>query len=164
VIRRALVLLGATALLAGCGSSDEKPASTPKPTATATSVPLTNTSQKPELPVRTGPAPKHLVIKDIVKGKGKSARTGDKLTVQYSGWLYDNGQPFDNSWDRGQPFQFQLGGQVIPGWNKGMVGMKSGGRRELIIPPNLAYGPAGSPPTIPANAPLVFVVDLQQIG
>jgi FKBP-type peptidyl-prolyl cis-trans isomerase len=84
--------------------------------------------------------------------------------MQYSGWLYDTGQPFDSSWERGQPFQFQLGGQVIPGWNEGIKGMKEGGRRELIIPPDLAYGAQGSPPTIPPNAPLVFVVDLQQIG
>jgi len=167
-MRRAAALLAVAALgVAGCGGSDSgsgKPASEPKATTTAASVPLTDTSQAPELPERTGPAPSKLVVKDIVKGKGKAAKTGDQLSMQYSGWLYDNGQPFDSSWDRGQPFEFQLGGQVIPGWNEGIKGMKAGGRRELIIPPDLAYGAQGSPPTIPPNAPLVFVVDLQQIG
>ena len=164
-MRRAAVLLAAAALgVAGCGGSDSKDEQPAKATATPTSVPLTDTSQAPELPERTGPAPDKLVVKDIVKGKGKAARTGDRLSMQYSGWLYDNGQPFDSSWDRGQPFEFQLGGQVIPGWNQGIKGMKEGGRRELIIPPDLAYGAQGSPPTIPPNAPLVFVVDLQQIG
>lgn len=166
-MRRAAVLLAAAALgVAGCGGGDDNgsSASESKATATPASVPLTDTSKKPELPERTGPAPSKLVVKDIVKGKGRPAKKGDTLTVQYAGWLYDNGQPFDASWDRGEPFQFQLGGQVIDGWNKGMAGMREGGRRELIVPPDMGYGAAGSPPTIPPNAALVFVVDLQQIG
>jgi peptidylprolyl isomerase len=83
------------------------------------------------------------------------------VTVHYVGVSKANGRQFDASWDRGEPFQFQLGaGQVIPGWDQGVAGMKVGGRRELVIPPRLAYGPAGSPPTIGPNETLVFVVDL----
>jgi peptidylprolyl isomerase len=120
---------------------------------------------KPAIPKPTGTAPKRLVVKDIVKGKGKTAKAGDNVTVQYVGVAYDTGEQFDASWDAGQPFQFQLGAQsVIPGWDQGVAGMKVGGRRELIIPPNLAYGPQGSPPAIGPNATLVFVVDLVRIG
>ena len=152
----------------GCGSSNDEKSSKPAApaTATATSVPLTDTSKKPELPERTGPAPSKLVVKDIVKGKGKAAKKGDALTVQYAGWLYDNGQPFDASWDRGQPFSFALGaGQVIPGWDRGVAGMRVGGRRQLTIPPGLAYGASGTPDgTIPPNSTLIFVVDLKKVG
>src|SRR5438045_1428876 len=81
-----------------------------------------------------------------------AARPGDTVTVQYVGANYKGGKQFDASWDRGQPFTFPLGGgQVIPGWDKGVVGMKVGGRRELIIPPALGYGPRGSPPVIKPN-------------
>jgi peptidylprolyl isomerase len=86
------------------------------------------------------------------------------VTVNYVGVLYSTGKEFDASWRRHEPFSFTLGqGQVIPGWDKGVAGMRVGGRRELIIPSNLAYGPSGRPPTIPPNAPLVFVVDLLQV-
>jgi peptidylprolyl isomerase len=120
---------------------------------------------KPAIPKPTGKAPKTLVVKDIVKGKGKAAKAGDPITVQYVGVDYKTGEQFDASWDRGQPFQFQLGAQmVIPGWDQGVGGMKVGGRRELIIPPDLAYGPQGQPPAIAPNATLVFVIDLVKIG
>lgn len=83
------------------------------------------------------------------------------VTVNYVGALYHGGSVFDASWQRKQPFPFALGqGQVIPGWDQGVPGMRVGGRRELIIPAALAYGAAGRPPTIPTNAPLVFVIDL----
>ena len=88
-------------------------------------------------------------------GNGPAAKAGDQLTVQYVGVNYADGKQFDASWDRGEPFQFQLGaGMVIPGWDQGLVGMKAGGRRELIIPPDLAYGAQGAPPDIPPNATL----------
>ena len=119
-------------------------------------------AKKPTITVPKGAAPKHLVIKDLIRGTGKEATKTSTVTVQYVGVLYKNGKQFDASWDRGQPFTTQLGqGSVIKGWDEGIPGMKVGGRRELIIPSNLAYGKKGSPPSIPANAPLIFVVDLQ---
>ena len=165
----AAATLGAL-LLAGCGSSSEKPAAKPKATATAaataapTIAPANDTSQKPTIKVPKRKPPKKLVVKDLVTGKGPAAKAGDTISVQYVGANYADGKQFDASWDRGQPFQFQLGaGMVIPGWDKGIAGMKVGGRRELIIPPKLGYGPAGSGPIGP-NETLIFVVDLQQIG
>jgi peptidylprolyl isomerase len=120
---------------------------------------------KPAIPKPSGKAPKTLVVKDIVKGRGRTAKAGDAVTVQYVGVDFKTGKQFDASWDNGQPFPFQLGAQmVIPGWDQGVAGMKVGGRRELIIPPDLAYGPQGRPPAIAPNATLVFVVDLVKIG
>jgi peptidylprolyl isomerase len=127
--------------------------STPKPPS-----PL---SKKPAVTVPTGPAPKQLVVKDLIKGTGAVAKKGSNLTVNYVGVLYKGGKEFDSSWKRSQTFPFVLGqGSVIPGWDQGLVGMKVGGRRELIIPSSLAYGPRGSGAAIPPNSPLVFVVDL----
>jgi len=104
--------------------------------------------------------PKSLVVKDLVVGTGDEAQAGDQVTVHYTGWLW-HGAKFDSSIDRGEPFQFTLGaGGVIKGWDQGIVGMKVGGTRKLIIPPDLAYGEAGSPPKIPPNATLVFEVEL----
>jgi cytoskeletal protein RodZ len=100
---------------------------------------------------------------DIKVGTGTAATSGTSVTVQYTGWLESNGKKFDSSYDRSQPFQVTLGqGQVIPGWDEGIVGMKPGGIRRLIIPAALAYGSAGQPPTIPANATLIF--DIQMIS
>jgi peptidylprolyl isomerase len=122
---------------------------------------LTDTSTKPVIEVPSGPPPKKLEIKDIVTGDGAPAQVGQELTVQYVGVDYSTGQEFDTSWGDPQPFQFQLGsGQVIKGWDQGIVGMKVGGRRELIIPPKLAYGAQGQPPAIGPNATLIFVIDL----
>jgi peptidylprolyl isomerase len=118
-------------------------------------------SKKPVVTVPKGAAPKSLVVKDLIKGTGPAATSGSNVTVNYVGVLYKTGKEFDSSWKRSQTFPFKLGaGAVIKGWDQGLVGMKVGGRRELIIPPDLAYGPAGSPPTIPPNSTLVFVVDL----
>ena len=120
---------------------------------------------KPTVEVPTGAPPKTLVSKDLVVGTGAEAKAGDTVKVQYVGVDYETGKEFDSSWSRNQPFTFQLGGgQVIPGWDQGVVGMKVGGRRELIIPSNLAYGPQGSPPTIGPNATLVFVIDLLAVN
>jgi peptidylprolyl isomerase len=86
------------------------------------------------------------------------------VSVQYVGVNFSNGQQFDASWDSGQPFEFPLGGgSVIPGWDQGVEGMKVGGRRELIIPPDLGYGAQGQPPDIPPNETLVFVIDLLDV-
>lgn len=120
---------------------------------------------KPAIPKPSGKKPKNLVVKDIVKGTGKTAKAGAAVTVQYVGVSWSTGKQFDASWDRGQPFQFQLGAQmVIPGWDQGVAGMKVGGRRELIIPPNLAYGPQGQPPAIGPNETLIFVIDMVSVA
>jgi peptidylprolyl isomerase len=125
---------------------------------TPTSGPL---SKKPVVVPPSGPAPTKLVEKELVKGTGPEAKAGDTVTVNYVGVLYHGGKEFDASWKRHETFSFPLGkGQVIAGWDQGVAGMHVGGRRELIIPSALAYGAQGSPPTIPPNAPLVFVVDL----
>lgn len=122
---------------------------------------LTDTSVKPVIEVPDEPAPTELVTEDIVTGDGAAAKAGDQLTVQYVGVDYETGEQFDASWDTGQPLPFELGaGNVIPGWDEGIEGMKVGGRRQLTIPPELAYGPQGQPPDIGPDATLVFVVDL----
>ena len=106
---------------------------------------------------------------DVKAGKGAAAKPGELVTVNYTGWLYEHGakgKKFDSSFDHGQPFSFGLGaGQVIPGWDKGVAGMKVGGKRTLIIPPDLGYGANGTPDgTIPPNATLIFDVELVKIG
>lgn len=104
-----------------------------------------------------------LKVTDLIAGKGTAAKDGDKLTVHYTGWLLD-GKKFDSSKDSGSPFSFTLGGhQVIQGWDQGMVGMKVGGKRELLIPSNMAYGERGAGGVIPPNSPLKFEVELLKI-
>ena len=126
----------------------------------------TDLKHKPKVAKPTGNPPSTLVVKDLVTGKGPAAKPGDTLSVAYVGKSFSTGKQFDASWDRpGPAFQFPLGGgQVIQGWDRGLVGMKAGGRRELIIPADLGYGPQGSPPDIAGGETLVFVVDLQKIG
>lgn len=161
----------AVAVLPGCGSSSSSSAAhsttTPAPpTVGQTAAPPNGAASgvlahKPVVRRPSGPAPTHLVIRDLVAGGGPVAHSGQTLTVQYVGVLFKDGKQFDASWDRGAPFTFPLGqGQVIPGWDQGLLGMHVGGRRELTIPASLAYGAQGHPPTIPPNAPLVFVIDL----
>jgi FKBP-type peptidyl-prolyl cis-trans isomerase FkpA len=108
-----------------------------------------------------------LQFDDVVPGTGAEAQAGQRVSVHYTGWLHDpaapngRGRKFDSSKDRGQPFQFHLGaGQVIRGWDDGVQGMKEGGTRVLVIPPELGYGPRGAGGVIPPNATLVFEVDL----
>jgi peptidylprolyl isomerase len=125
---------------------------------TPTSGPL---SKEPKVTPPTGAAPSKLETKELIAGTGAEAKAGDTVTVNYVGVLYKNGKEFNASWETKEPFSFALGkGQVIPGWDQGIPGMKVGGRRELIIPASLAYGTKGSPPKIPGNEALVFVVDL----
>jgi peptidylprolyl isomerase len=101
---------------------------------------------------------------DTKLGTGPAAKLGDKVVVQYTGWLDENGRKgrkFDSSFDHGEPFTFTLGAhQVIPGWDEGVAGMKAGGERTLIIPPDLAYGSQGAGGIIPPNATLIFDVEL----
>jgi FKBP-type peptidyl-prolyl cis-trans isomerase len=105
-------------------------------------------------------APSGLWYTDVAVGQGAEAEPGRTVSVHYTGWL-TNGTKFDSSRDRGEPFAFTLGaGQVISGWDEGVKGMKVGGRRKLVLPPQLAYGDGGAPPAIPPGATLVFDVEL----
>lgn len=121
----------------------------------------TDLGRKPKIAAPQGDPPSSLVKKDLVVGTGPAVKAGDTITVQYVGVNWSDGKQFDASWDRGQPATFPLA-QVIPGWTKGIPGMRVGGRRELVIPPGQAYGPAGSPPVIGPNETLVFVIDVKK--
>jgi FKBP-type peptidyl-prolyl cis-trans isomerase len=103
-----------------------------------------------------------LKYKDVKTGDGTEAKTGDNVVVHYTGWLTD-GKKFDSSRDKKKPFDFRLGGRVIKGWNKGIPGMKVGGKRVLVVPPNLAYGEEGFGDDIPPNAELIFAVELLEV-
>lgn len=177
------------ALLTGCGAASDNPTvgAAPAPSGTtiepgqgsdlvacvrqaATSpAPAGATkdlSTKPVVKIAQGPAPCDLQLSDFVVGAGVAAKSGDPLTVKYVGVLHSDGKEFDSSWSRGkdETYPFQLGaGNVIVGWDQGILGMKVGGRRQLSIPAALAYGDKGQG-TIPAGATLVFVVDLVKIG
>jgi peptidylprolyl isomerase len=121
-------------------------------------------SEKPDVESPDGAPPKDLVVEDIEEGDGPTAEQGDEVVVDYVGVDYDSGKEFDASFGAPEPFEFALGGgTVIPGWDEGVEGMKVGGRRELIIPPDLAYGAQGQPPAIKPNATLVFVIDLLEV-
>jgi peptidylprolyl isomerase len=161
----------AAAGLSACGGSAKAPGVQLAPSGGQTSETPTTAnvppalSKKPTVSVPKGPPPSHLVVKDLIKGRGTAAAANRTVTVNYVGVLYKTGKEFDSSWSRNQPFTTPLSaGSVIPGWVQGIQGMKVGGRRELIIPPALAYGKTGSPPTIPPNSTLVFVVDLLSVS
>ena len=172
---------GTAILIAGCGSSGSSStitignensadnaliksgaaASKGAATGTATTPTSGPLSTEPTVTPPSGPVPTKLETKDLIVGTGPEAKAGQSVTVNYVGVLYKGGKEFDASWKRKEPFNFILGkGQVIPGWDQGIVGMKVGGRRELIIPASLAYGAKGSGAAIPPNSALVFVVDL----
>jgi peptidylprolyl isomerase len=122
-------------------------------------------SRKPDVGPVPGPPPADLVITDITVGEGEEAKPGQTVTVHYVGVTHAGGEEFDASWNRGEPFQFPLGGgRVIAGWDQGVAGMKVGGRRQLVIPPHLAYGDRGAGGVIAPGATLVFVVDLLGVG
>ncbi|MEV6905497.1 FKBP-type peptidyl-prolyl cis-trans isomerase [Amycolatopsis sp. NPDC051071] len=117
--------------------------------------------EKPQIDRPEGAAPADLVTTDLTVGDGKEAKAGDTVSVHYVGVSHSTGDQFDASWDRGEPLRFGLGGgQVIPGWDQGVAGMKVGGRRQLVIPPHLAYGERGAGGVIKPNETLIFVVDL----
>jgi peptidylprolyl isomerase len=174
------VVLALAGFVAACGEDEESgsgsgaaPAETPPPpeetaqpadvAALVGEIPK-NLEKKPTIPTLEGDPPTELVAEDIVKGKGPAAKAGDQLRMQYVGVSWSTSEQFDASWDRGEPFVFQLGaGMVIPGWDQGLEGMRRGGRRLLAIPPEMGYGPQGQPPVIGPNETLVFVVDLERI-
>jgi peptidylprolyl isomerase len=170
----------ATALLAGCAlalsacGGDEEEAE-PDTQASQGQAPdtepqvrvpnATDLTAKPrvELP-RDAEPPTALRRIDLVPGDGRAVRAGDRITVEYVGVSWSSGEQFDASWDNGQPFTLTLGaGQVIQGWDQGLVGMRVGGRRLLVIPPQLGYGAQPQGP-IAANETLVFVIDLRRAG
>jgi peptidylprolyl isomerase len=187
------ITLVALALIApGCGSDDgsktttqtTQPATTEPATTEETTAPTTptnfpktekvqptageaNPNKEPKVPAGQGAPPKKLVVQDLIVGKGKRAKNGGTVLVQYVGVLFKNGKEFDSSWTGGRkhnPFGFPLGmGQVIAGWDQGVPGMRVGGRRKLIVPADLAYGDQGLPPKIPRKAALIFDVDLVKI-
>jgi peptidylprolyl isomerase len=179
--RRVLTLIAVVAVVTGasaCGGDDETASDGGSDTATkeqattaespspaAQEQALEDTSVKPVIPKPSGTPPRKLVKEDIVKGKGPAAKRGDTVVVNYVGMNFSNGKEFDASWDRGQPFPLQLGvTQVIEGWQKGLVGIRKGGRRKLTIPPELGYGAQGYPPDIPPNETLIFVIDAVSVN
>jgi peptidylprolyl isomerase len=117
--------------------------------------------ERPTIDKPDGDIPIELGIDDLVVGEGEEAVAGKKVSVHYVGVGFRTGEEFDASWNRGEPFQFKLGkGQVIPGWDAGVAGMRVGGRRKLTIPSAMAYGARGAGGVIKPHEPLVFVVDL----
>jgi len=148
--RREIVLAAAGILAVACGRR------VPEPGADSWKSAPTEPSVKP--PVVT-----ELVKEDQAAGSGEAAKAGDRVKVHYTGRLL-TGQKFDSSRDRGDPFEFTIGqGEVIKGWDEGVVGMKPGGKRKLTIPADKAYGATGSPPKIPPNSPLEFDIELLEI-
>ena len=116
---------------------------------------------KPEVDFPGGEPPADLEITDIWEGDGKVAGPGDTVQVHYVGVAFSTGEEFDASWNRGEPLEFRLGiGQVIAGWDQGVQGMKVGGRRQLVIPPGLAYGNRGAGNIIRPGETLIFICDL----
>ena len=116
---------------------------------------------KPDVDPHDGPAPADLVIEDITVGEGPEAAPGQLVNVHYVGVSHSTGEQFDASWDRGEAFSFPLGGgRVIAGWDRGVAGMKVGGRRKLVIPAHLGYGDRGAGGVIKPGETLIFVVDL----
>ena len=171
----ALLLLLAALGLAACGSDDDdsgsgsadatqeesSPPEADTGTETEAQADLTDTSVKPVIDKPTGVPPRRLVKEDIVKGKGPGAKPGDTVIVDYVGVSFSTGEEFDASWDTGQPFPVQLGaGNGHRGLGEGpRRRIRKGGRRELTIPPEQAYGADGAPPAIGPNETLVFVID-----
>ncbi|SFA82148.1 peptidylprolyl isomerase [Amycolatopsis marina] len=122
-------------------------------------------AQKPEVDRPEGTPPTELQTVDLTVGDGAEAQSGQTVSVDYVGVSFSTGEEFDASYNRGQPLQFTLGaGHVIPGWDRGVQGMKVGGRRKLVIPPDLAYGDRGAGGVIKPGETLVFVVDLVNVS
>lgn len=155
-----IVLVASLVLVAACGGGQKEtaaPGATPKATVTQTG------GGPPPVSAQATVTASGLKIIDVKVGSGDEAQNGQTVSVHYTGWLAD-GTKFDSSLDRGQPLSFGLGGgQLIPGFDEGVVGMRVGGQRRLIIPPDLAYGVQGRPPVIPANAELTFDIELLSV-
>ncbi|MFE5239490.1 MULTISPECIES: FKBP-type peptidyl-prolyl cis-trans isomerase [unclassified Streptomyces] len=121
--------------------------------------------EKPGIEIPEGEAPTELTIRDIVVGEGPEAQPGRVVQVHYVGVTFASGREFDSSWERDRPFKFAVGGgKVIKGWDRGVRGMRVGGRRQIIVPPRLGYGKQSPTASIPANSTLIFVVDLLTVA
>ncbi|MDO5619668.1 FKBP-type peptidyl-prolyl cis-trans isomerase [Kocuria sp.] len=119
---------------------------------------------KPEVDFPGGEAPAELKIVDLIEGKGATAQAGQQVSCHYVGVTFSEGEEFDSSWNRNQPLDFTVGvGQVIEGWDQGLLGMRVGGRRRLEIPSTMAYGERGAGGVIGPNESLIFVVDLLDV-
>jgi peptidylprolyl isomerase len=164
-MRRVVPLLLVLAL-AGCGGGDKDTESVAQASCVPSEDGTKDLTKKPVVTVPTTPAPTTTTLVDIVCGTGAEAKERDTVFVKYVGLLYADGKEFDSSWSRGasNTFDFDIGSGVIPGFSKGATGMKVGGRRMVIIPPQDGYGAGGSPPVIPPNATLIFVLDLVKVG
>jgi peptidylprolyl isomerase len=120
--------------------------------------------EKPEVDFPAGEPPADLQVTDIWEGDGPEAKAGDTVNVHYVGVAFSTGEEFDSSWNRGDPLEFRLGaGRVIAGWDQGIQGMRVGGRRQLVIPPGLAYGQRGAGRVIKPGETLIFVCDLVSV-
>ena len=120
---------------------------------------------RPEVDFPEGSLPEDLVIEELIPGSGEEVSAGDEVSCHYVGVSWSTGEEFDASWNRGKPLDFTAGiGQVIQGWDQGLLGMREGGRRRLEIPPHLAYGESGAGAAIGPNETLIFVVDLVKVG
>lgn len=127
-------------------------------------MPFDPNTSKPEIDFPGDTPPDDLVVEDITPGDGPEAKAGSTVSAHYVGVAHSTGEEFDASWNRGAPLDFRLGvGQVIRGWDQGIVGMKVGGRRKLVIPPQLAYGDHGAGAAIKPGETLIFVVDLVDV-
>ena len=157
-VRLTLLAVAAVSLgAAACGSDADD--ATPVDTAVAVLALVEDAGFDP-----TAAPPTELTVIDVRVGDGAEATAGDAVNVQYSGVAWSNGEMFDSSWQRGMPLAFQLGqGQVITGWDQGVAGMREGGQRLLILPPDFAYGAGGIGPIGP-NETLIFVVDLLDVN
>jgi peptidylprolyl isomerase len=174
---RIACLIAVAAVLSACGGSkNQRESAAATPTATPTPIvekvrgnptPMPEVTasgnDEPKITVPNGDPPSKLVVRDLDRGTGPEAVPGKTLAVDYKGVSYDDGKAFDSSWSTGQPFQFILGAnQVIRGWDQGLRGMRVGGRRKLVIPPELAYGDHGQG-SIRPNETIVFVIDLLEV-
>ena len=161
-VRGVAVAAAILVLLGACDRAADEEETVPDET------PAPDLAERPDLatilPDEPGAPPDDLVIDDVVPGDGEEARAGDVVTAQYVGVSWSTQEQFDASWDRGQPLTFPLGeGRVIEGWDRGLEGMRVGGRRVLIIPPELGYGDRGVEGVIAPGETLVFVVDLLEV-
>jgi FKBP-type peptidyl-prolyl cis-trans isomerase len=151
-------LIAIALLVAACGKKEEAPKPVEQP---ALAIPSA-TAEAPKPSATPDAAPSW--IQDIVVGKGDTATDGKKVTVHYTLWLASNDKKIESSHDKNKPKSFRLGaGQVLKGWDLGIEGMKVGGKRKLIVPPQLGYGGAGAPPSIPGNATLIFEIELLEV-